>query len=54
MSATELTGDDGVAFWRWFAAEKAGYAQRYAKASASPDVAELRHLAETCPAFRLD
>ncbi|HYO42982.1 MAG TPA: nitroreductase/quinone reductase family protein [Candidatus Limnocylindrales bacterium] len=52
--ATELTGDDGVAFWRWFAAEQARYAQRYAKASAVPDEAELRNLAATFPAFRFD
>jgi len=54
VTATELTGDEGVAFWRWFAAEHASYAQRYAKASPVPDEAELRNLADTFPAFRLD
>ena len=54
VAVTELVGEEAVAFWRWFAATHQAYATRYAKASPSPDEAELRRLAEGYPAFRID
>lgn len=53
VTATEITGAEAVELWRWFAATHASYAERYAKASAHPDEAELTRLAEGYPAFRL-
>jgi hypothetical protein len=53
VTATEISGPDAVELWRWFAATHPSYAGKYAKASATPDEAELARLAEGYPAFRL-